>query len=168
MAAKPIMSRCGLELHRLKPSHITPFVDDMSPESKRELRVAYGLDPLAATLECLKKDMTFTVMRDGHPLAITGLDQGFMWALFGNGLRKNWFRFAKASPYLIDFYHDVEPHIMCDIWSRSTKIAQWLTYLDFSPIQVMESDDGNTFIRFVRCDNPEACGLSQASRPVMH
>lgn len=166
--AKPILQRNGLELYEFRNSHVMPFHDDLSPESKKELRVAYEIEPLEALLSVINKDMAYTVMRDGHPLAMTGLESGFMWALFGNGLRKNWLRFAKASPDLIQYYHGFEDKIACDIWSRSGTVAQWLAYLGFAPTLHLTSDSGHEFIRFVRCDGNVSYVHPQALRPVMH
>lgn len=166
--AEPILERCGLQLVQFEQKHVIPFLDDMSPESKRELRIAYEIEPLAALLLALEHERVYAVIRDGHPLAVTGIDKGFMWALFGNGLRRNWYRFAKASPDLIDYYHGFEKELVCDIWARSGMIAQWLAHLGFEPVARLDSDNGHEFVRFVRCHRETARVLTFPSRPVIH
>lgn len=166
--AKPILQKCGLQLVRFDRSHVASFYEDMSPESKRELRVAYEIEPLDALVMALDHEKVFAVLRDGKPLAVTGLDKGFMWALFGNGLRRNWYRFAKASPALIEYYHGFEEGLYCDIWSKSGMIAQWLSHLGFEPIAHLDSDNGHEFIRFVRCEPQTGRVLNFTPRPVIH
>jgi hypothetical protein len=166
--ADPVLEKCGLQLVPFERHHVMPFLDDMSAESKRELRVAYEIEPLNALLMALEHEKAFAVMRDGKVLAVTGLDRGFMWALFGNGLRRNWYRFAKASHDLIEYYHSFEKELACDIWARSGMIAQWLAHLGFEPVAHLDSDNGHEFIRFVRCERETARVLNFAPRPVIH
>jgi hypothetical protein len=166
--AKPILEKCGLQLVPFERDHVMPFFSDMSLESKRELRVAYGIEPLDALFMALEHKMVYAVIRNGHPLAVTGLDKGFMWALFGNGLRRNWYRFVKASPALISYYHGFEPELVCDIWARNGMIAQWLAHLGFEPVAQLDLDSGHEFVRFVRCHYETPRVLNFPSRPVIH
>lgn len=166
--AKPILQSCGLQLVPFERGHVMPFLEDMSMESKRELRVAYEIEPLDALLMALGHEMVYAVMRGGKPLAVTGLNNGFMWALFGNGLRRNWYRFAKASPDLIQYYHGFERELACEIWVRSGMIAQWLSHLGFEAISHVDSDSGHEFVRFVRCERETARVLNFPPRPVIH
>ena len=166
--AKPILESCGLQLVPFEKKHVTLFFEDMSMESRRELRVAYEIEPLEALLMALEHEKVYAVMRDDKPLAVTGLDKGFMWALFGNGLRRNWYRFAKASPDLIHYYHSFEEELFCDIWVKSGMIAQWLSHLGFEAVAHLDSYNGHQFVRFVRCQRETARVLNFPSRPVIH
>ena len=166
--AKPILEERGLQLVRFEKKHLMPFLHDMSPESKRELRVAYEIEPFDALSMAQDYEKVFAVIRDGKPLAVTGLDKGFMWALFSKGLRRNWYRFVKASPALIEYYHGFNKELTCDIWARNGMIAQWLAHLGFEPIAHVDSENGNEFIRFVRCHRETASVLTFPSRPVIH
>lgn len=165
---KPILEKCGLQLVPFEEKHLMPFLLDMSPESKRELRVAYEIEPHFALSSALEYERVYAVIRDGHPLAVTGLDKGFMWALFSKGLRRNWYRFVKASPALVEYYHGFDKELICDIWARNGMIAQWLTHLGFEPIAHVDSDNGSEFVRFVRCDRETGRVLTFPSRPVIH
>lgn len=167
--AKPIIEMCGLELHEFKAAHIEPFYQDISFETERELRVAYRVDPMDVLLDCLKEDMVYSVMRDGKPLAITGLNSSaLMWLLFGKGLRRNSLRFARSSPALIEYYHQFANEIRCEIWDKSDMIAKWLMMLGFEQEAVLSPDAEFSFLRFVRCADVNDCVDSPLSRPVMH
>ena len=161
-----ILRSHGLDLVRLKPCHIFPFIDNLSDENKREFAELYESDPLESLLQCLNDDMTFAVVKGDDPLAITGINENSqMWALFSKYMRLNWIRFARASPDLISFYHLYHDQISCDVWTESDMIVQWLAYLEFEPIFLSKE---NHILHFVRCKSVDNDISSRISRPVMH
>ena len=166
--ADVVLQSHGLDLVKLKPSHIFPFVESLSDENKREFSELYKSDPLECLLECLreKDEMVYTVVRGDTPLAITGIDENSqMWALFSKYMRQNWIRFARASPDLIAFYHMFHDQISCDVWTESDMIVQWLAYLEFEPIFLSKDSE---ILHFVRCKSSDNNVDSLISRPVMH
>lgn len=164
----PVIESHGLQLYPLKPKHIIPFHDDLSEENIKELRVVYKIDPLEALLELIGRQMVFVVERKGKPLAVTGIDEdGCMWALFSKSLKKNWVRFARASPELIRFYHHFYDELSCQVWTENEMILQWLVHLGFEAEILFNSDDAE-IAQFVRCKTEQSNVYSLLSRPVMH
>ena len=165
---KPVIESHGLGLYELKPKHIMPLYDDLSQENLRELEEVCHVDPLEALLSLLGQQMVFVVERNGKVLAITGIDdEGVMWAMFTESMKKNWVRFARASTDLIDFYHHFYYRIHCQIWAKNEMIVQWLTHLGFE-IDSMFLSGEIEMIEFVRCKSKETNVYSFLSRPVMH
>lgn len=164
----PVIESHGLQLYPLKPKHIIPFHDDLSEENIKELRVVYKIDPLEALLELIGRQMVFVVERKGKPLAVTGIDEdGCMWALFSKSLKKNWVRFARASPELIRFYHHFYDELSCQVWTENEMILQWLVHLGFEAEILFNSGDVE-IAQFVRCKTEQSNVYSLLSRPVMH
>jgi len=164
----PVIESHGLQLYPLKPKHIIPFHDDLSEENIKELRVVYKIDPLEALLELIGRQMVFVVERKGKPLAVTGIDEdGCMWALFSKSLKKNWVRFARASPELIRFYHHFYDELSCQVWTENEMILQWLVHLGFETEILFNSGDAE-IAQFVRCKTEQSNVYSLLSRPVMH
>ena len=164
----PVIESHGLQLYPLKPKHIIPFHDDLSEENIKELRVVYKIDPLEALLELMGRQMVFVVERKGKPLAVTGIDEdGCMWALFSKSLKKNWVRFARASPELIRFYHHFYDELSCQVWTENEMILQWLVHLGFEAEILFNSGDAE-IAQFVRCKTEQSNVYSLLSRPVMH
>ena len=165
---KPVIESHGLGLYALKPKHIMPLCDDLSQENLKELEEVYQIDPLEALLGLLGRQMVFVVERNGKVLAITGIDdEGVMWAMFTESMKKNWVRFARASIDLIDFYHHFYHRIHCQIWAKNEMIVQWLTHLGFEIDSMFQSGDID-MIEFVRCKSAKSNVYSFLSRPVMH
>jgi len=164
--ANVILNSHGLDLVKLKPSHIFPFLENLSNENKREFAELYESDPLECLLDCLKDEMVYAIVKGNMPLAITGItEDAQMWALFSKHMKQNWISFARASPDLIGFYHMFYDQILCDVWTKSDMIVQWLGYLGFEPIFL--SKDSET-LHFVRCKSVDNNTNSLVSRPVMH
>ena len=164
--ADVILNSHGLDLVKLKPSHIFPFLENLSNENKREFEELYESDPLECLLDCLKDEMVYAIVKGNMPLAITGItEDAQMWALFSKHMKQNWISFARASPDLIGFYHMFYDQILCDVWTKSDMIVQWLGYLGFEPIFL--SKDSET-LHFVRCKSVDNNTNSLVSRPVMH
>lgn len=164
--ADVIFNSHGLDLVKLKPSHIFPFLENLSNENKREFAELYESDPLECLLDCLKDEMVYAIVKGNMPLAITGItEDAQMWALFSKHMKQNWISFARASPDLIGFYHMFYDQILCDVWTKSDMIVQWLGYLGFEPIFL--SKDSET-LHFVRCKSVDNNTNSFVSRPVMH
>lgn len=164
----PIIESHGLGLYPLRAKHIMPLYDDLSAENIKELEVVYQTDPLEALLSILPHQMVFVVERKGKPLAITGIDQeGIMWAMFTESMKKNWIRFARASSELIKFYHHFYDEIYCQVWTQNEMILQWLIHLGFETDVLFESGDIQ-MIQFVRCKSEQTNVYSLLSRPVMH
>lgn len=165
---KPIIESHGLGLYRLEAKHIMPLHDDLSAENLRELEQVYDIDPLSALLDVLREQMTFVVERKGKPLAVTGIDQnGIMWAMFTESMKKNWIRFARASGDLVKFYHNFYDEIYCQVWSENEMILQWLSHLGFE-IQFIHDIGDIKMVQFVRCKSEQTNVYSLLSRPVMH
>ena len=165
---KPIIESHGLGLYKLKPKHIIPFYNDISEENIRELKVVYQVEPLEALLTLVDRQMVFVVERNHKPLAITGVDDsGTMWSLFSKSLRKNWVRFARASPDLITFYHHFHDVLTCQVWTENEMIIQWLAHLEFEPDSFFQSGEIE-MAQFVRCKTEQTNVYSLLSRPVMH
>ena len=81
--ADVVLKSHGLDLVKLKPSHIFPFVESLSDENKREFSELYKLDPLETLLKFIGDENTYTVVKGDVPLAITGINEDSqMWALF--------------------------------------------------------------------------------------
>ena len=165
---KPIIQSHGLGLYRFKPKYIIPFLEDISEENIKELEVVYDIEPLEALVTLINREMVFAVVRDDKPLAITGVDEsGMMWSLFSKSLKKNWVRFARASPDLINFYHHFYEVLTCQVWSQNDVIMQWLAHLDFEP-DMFFSYGNVEMAQFVRCKTEQTNVYSLLSRPVMH
>ena len=164
--ADVVLQSHGLDLVKLKPCHIFPFVESLSDENKREFSELYKLDPLETLLKFIGDENTYTVVKGDVPLAITGINEDSqMWALFSKYMRQNWIRFARASPDLIGFYHMYHDQISCDVWTKSDMIVQWLAYLEFEPIFLSKDSE---ILHFVRCKSSDNNVDSLISRPVMH
>jgi hypothetical protein len=165
---KPVIESHGLGLFKLKPKHIMPLYEDLSAENIAELREVYQVDPLEALLSLVGQQMIFVVERNGKALAITGLDdEGVMWALFTESMKKNWVRFARASIDLITFYHHFYDQLRCQVWSKNEMIVQWLAHLGFEPESIFMSGHIE-MVEFVRCKSEKTNVYSFLSRPVMH
>jgi hypothetical protein len=166
--ADSVLKSHGLDLVKLKPAHIFPFLKNLSDENVREFSDLYESDPLECLLECLKDkdEMVYAVVKGDEPLAITGIsNEAQMWALFSKNMRQNWIRFARASPDLIGYYHLFHDQISCDVWTESNMILQWLAYLEFEPIFLSKDSE---ILHFVRCKSDDNNVDSLISRPVMH
>lgn len=164
--ADVVLNSHGLDLVKLKPSHIFPFLKDLSDENKREFLEVYDSDPLECLLDCLNDKMAYAIVRGNTPLAITGItEEAQMWALFSKYMKMNWIRFARASPDLIGFYHLFYKNISCNVWTESDMIIQWLGYLEFKPILLSKESN---ILHFVRCKSDKNNTNSLVSRPVMH
>ena len=73
--ADVILNSHGLDLVKLKPSHIFPFLENLSNENKREFEELYESDPLECLLDCLKDEMVYAIVKGNMPLAITGITE---------------------------------------------------------------------------------------------
>lgn len=170
--AKPVLSYRGLNLVPLKKKHIMPFFRNMSAENMAEFTFVYDQDPLESLLAIVDEPMTFVVEKDGEPLAITGLQEygshGLMWCLFSKNMRSHWISFARASKALINFYHGFNAELYCDVWTENAEIHQWLVYLGFLPEAIVELENRQELVRFVRCDERAQDVHTHPSRPVMH
>lgn len=170
--AKPLIEERGLQLVPLEQAHIRAFVEDISPETMREFETLYTTSPIEALEDLIDEPLVFSVMKDGRPVAITGLvlhtKDALMWAIFTKSLRKYWVSFARASQKLIQFYHTLHPNLRSEVWVKNEMIHQWLLHLGFLPEAVIELSNGHTVIRFVRCDPKASYAQGSASRPVLH
>lgn len=166
--AEPLIKSHGLELHRFRPMHVMPLYENLSDENKREFDIVYQMDPLEAMLASMRDQMVFVVTRGDKVLALTGIDDGQMWSIFSKHMRQNWVRFVRASPELIKFYHHFYDWIHCDVWTENEMIHQWLAHLGFDPQSMIELNNKQQLVRFVRCKTESNNVQSLLSRPVMH
>ena len=152
--------------------HILPFIRNLSTENLREFETLYQVSPLDALYDLAPDELVFVIEKDGKPIAMTGIvlrdDSGMMWALFSNDLRKNWISFARASDLLIQFYHTMRETIYAEVWSENEMIHQWLAYLGFEPECFIEKENGQSVIRFVRCQSEPNYVQGELLRPVLH
>lgn len=168
--AKAFLEERGLRLVALEQRHILPFVSNISSENLREFETLYNLSPLEALESVCGDPLVYAVEKDGQALAITGIDadHGFIWAVFSNDMRKHWISFARASIKLMEFYNLLHPRLICDVWSESQMIHQWLVSLGFLPECDMETTNGQLVIRFVRCSPKVKSDETVTLRPVLH
>ena len=165
---KVLLRSHGLELVKLQPEHIREFRHFISEENIKELDVIYNIDIQDALQSAVLRDMTFAVLKGKEVLAITGIDEGYMWSLFSKKMPLYWVRFARASRALIDFYHHFYDDIECIVWSENETILQWLLHLNFEVTEIEELSNSETLVHFVRCKSYGDNVHSLASRPVMH
>lgn len=167
-----ILESRGLKLVPFEQRHILPFIRNLSTENLREFETLYQISPLEALYDLAPDELVFVVEKDGKPIAMTGIvlrdDSGMMWALFSNDLRKNWISFARASDLLIQFYHTMRETIYAEVWSENEMIHQWLAYLGFEPECFIEKENGQSIIRFVRCQSEQNYVQGELLRPVLH
>lgn len=170
--ADPILESRGLKLVPFHQRHILPFIRNMSAENLREFEALYEISPLEALYDLAPDELVFVIEKDDKPIAMTGIvlreDSGMMWALFSNDLRKNWISFARASDMLIQFYHTIRETIYSEVWTENEMIHQWLAYLGFEPECLIEKQNGQSVIRFVRCQLESNYVQGDTSRPVLH
>lgn len=171
-----LLSSRGLDLVRFKGCHVFPFVQNLSAESKREIKEVYNLDPLEALVPLVKDPLTHCVVKDKIPMAVVGLNEsppdddgrvGHIWALFSEDIKKNRLAFLRASKDLIAYYHEQFPTITGCIWDQNLSIVNWMMYLKFRPF-VVEEVRGKTLINFVRCNSQSFKSERELSRPVLH
>lgn len=169
---KPFIEERGLKLVAFEERHILPFAMNLSEENLREFEVLYNTPPVQALESCIGNMLTFAVEADGKPLAVTGLivhdTHAVMWCLFSKDMKKKWISFARASSKLVKFYSELRPVIMADVWTENEMIHQWLVYLGFMPEGVIEMQNGQMVIRFVRCNTDIKSAQTATSRPVLH
>ena len=167
-----ILESRGLKLVPFEQRHILPFIQNLSAENLREFETLYEVSPLEALYDLAPDELVFVIEKDGKPIAMTGIvlrdDSGMMWALFSNDLRKNWISFARASDLLIQFYHTMRENIHAEVWSENEMIHQWLAYLGFEPECFIEKENGQSIIRFVRCQSESNYVQGDLLRPVLH
>ena len=167
-----ILESRGLKLVPFEQRHILPFIQNLSAENLREFETLYEVSPLEALYDLAPDELVFVIEKDGKPIAMTGIvlrdDSGMMWALFSNDLRKNWISFARASDLLIQFYHTMRENIHAEVWSENEMIHQWLAYLGFEPECFIEKENGQSIIRFVRCQSEQNYVQGDLLRPVLH
>ena len=167
-----ILESRGLKLVPFEQRHILPFIQNLSAENLREFETLYEVSPLEALYDLAPDELVFVIEKDGKPIAMTGIvlrdDSGMMWALFSNDLRKNWISFARASDLLIQFYHTMRETIYAEVWSENEMIHQWLAYLGFEPECFIEKENGQSVIRFVRCQSEQNYVQGELLRPVLH
>jgi hypothetical protein len=166
--AKPLVKHGQFELHKLKQKHIGPFVKNMSLENLREFHVLYEADPYEGLLSALEDDLCHAVLVGSDVAAICGVYDGVMWSLFSKDIKKHWRTFVRASPKLINFYHNFHDELQCQVWDENTFIHNWLVHLGFQPEFIATDDRGYTTVNFVRCNYWFDDVHSKASRPVMH
>jgi hypothetical protein len=170
--AKPILESNGLSMVPFEQRHVQPFVSDLSPENLREFETLYEVSAYEALSGVVGEALVFAVELDGVPVAVTGLTlqkhDGQMWALFSNQLRKKFVSFVKFSYKLVGFYHTLTPDIRADIWTENHMIHQWAVHLGFVPVCDIEMQNGQTVVRFVRCNPRATHAHGSTSRPVLH
>lgn len=173
MADKPILESRGLSLVKLTLDLVDAFLPSLSPENQREFTELYKEDPTLALKAVVgsKISHSFAILKDGVPLAITGVvdmeGEGLIWAMFSTDLRKNFVSFARASFDLMKFYNRQYPTLVCDVWVENEMILQWLTYLGFE-IDFGFSHNGQQMIRFVRGCSDTKSIVTSFQRPVIH
>jgi hypothetical protein len=170
--AKPIIEDRGLSLVPLEEHHIKPFIANLSAENMREFESLYQMPPMDALRLSMGDPFVFAVQKNGETMAVTGLFQythdAVMWVMFSAALRKNWISFARASRKLIDYYHTISPRLRSEVWTENQMIHQWLLHLGFLPTELVEKQNGQAVIRFVRCSQEQVSVQTAASRPVLH
>lgn len=169
---KPIIEDRGLKLVAFEERHILPFAMDLSAENVREFESLYKISPIEALESIVGDPLVFAVEKDGQPVALTGINIGIndalIWVLFSNQLRKSWISFARASRKLISFYHGFQPNLRAEVWTENEMIHQWLLHLGFEATSIVELDNGQSVVRFVRCNSNEKHVENNSSRPVLH
>ncbi len=167
-----IIESRGLKLVPFEERHILPFIRNLSPENLREFETLYEISPLEALYDLSPDELVFVIEKDDKPIAMTGIilreNSGVMWALFSNDLRKNWISFARASEMLIQFYHTIRETIYSEVWTNNEMIHQWLVYLGFEPESFIEKPNGQSVVRFVRCQSNSEYVQAESLRPVLH
>lgn len=170
--AKAIIENRGLKIVPLEERHILPLAENLSPENLRELEVVYNVSVSEALSYLGPDELVFVVEREGNPVAVTGIvlreESLMMWALFTTDLRKHWISFARASAELIKFYHTMRDTIHCEVWTENEMIHQWLVHLGFDPECFIELQNGQSVVRFVRCQGEQEYVQRDTLRPVLH
>ena len=170
--ADSILESRGLKLVPFHERHILPFIRNLSAENIREFETLYEISPLEALYDLSPDELVFVIEKDDKPIAMTGIvlreDSGVMWALFSNDLRKNWISFARASEMLIQFYHTIRETIYSEVWTNNEMIHQWLVHLGFEPECFIEKPNGQSVVRFVRCQPELNHVQADTLRPVLH
>jgi hypothetical protein len=168
----PYIEERGLKLVAFEERHILPFAMNISAENLREFEVVYETSIVEALEECIDNSLVFTIEKDGEPLAVTGLeiqdDHALMWCMFSKNMRKNWISFARASEKLMKFYEEMHPNLVADVWIENSMIHQWLAYLKFTPVMLVELSNKQTVVRFVRCIPAKKSVVNKTLRPVLH
>lgn len=165
----PLLRYDGLELHWLEGWHIEQFRKNVSAENMREFVEFYEIDADEALAGLIDEEYVHSVLLDGEVLAICGVDDGLMWAIFSKGIKKHWRKFVKASPALINFYHMGWDDLRCEVWDRNLFVHQWLSYIGFRPEGVVNHGGNKTSISFVRCaDWFDTLDSKSPPRPVLH
>jgi hypothetical protein len=171
---KVILRSHGLTLVSFKPWHCLEMGLNMSEASIRELDVVHGLAPAGALNSVLGHPFVFAVKRGKEAVAVLGLtDQGDgtvkLWTLFSKSIEENFLRLVRASPALMKFIHTTAEEIEIDVWSHSSMIQNWLVLIGFMPIDSFDGGNGQTIIRFVRCNQKDFLAYPEnTQRPVMH
>lgn len=170
--ANPILQSRGLKLVPFEERHILPFARNLSAENLREFKTLYETSAIEALHSIEPHELVFVIEKDSEPVAITGIalqaDSATMWALFSSDLRKNWISFARASDVLIQFYHLMRETLYAEVWVENEMIHQWLCYLGFEPECFIEKENGQSIIRFVRCQSKINYDQKGLLRPVLH
>ena len=166
---KPLLKSHGLELYHAKLGDTELLGAKLSKENLREIRELYKSEPDVLLTDLLSREMSHVVKAQGEVIAICGVDQnGVLWTMFSREIRKHWRSFVKASPALIQFYHNFYPTLYCNVWSENVFVHNWLIHLGFLPDVLLTDSNDNTTIHFVRCIQGTISVVSESSRPVMH
>lgn len=165
---KPLIKHGKFELHQLREADVLPFYLNLSSENVREFDVLYQRDPYSALLEEAGQDMTHAVKIEDKAIAVTGVYQGVLWAMFSKDIKKNWRGLVRGSPKLISFYHQFFDKLECHIWVENEFTMNWLGHLGFEAKSIDLDDNDNPIVHFVRCNFKRNHVGSKPSRPVMH
>lgn len=140
----------------------------LSTENIREFQILYQTDPLESLLSVLDDPMAHVIKSQDQVLAICGVNDGQLWTVFSKDIKKHWRTFVKASPKLINFYHQFYDELWCEVWTENTFIHNWLVHLGFDIQYVVDYSNGQQALRFVRCKHWGNEFDSGPSRPVIH
>lgn len=166
MASKSLVIMGDIELHHLAEKHILPFVQNMSKQNLREFEVLYKLDPVDSLRGAINEDLAHAVELNGRPIAICGVRDATMWAVFSNDIKRHWRSFVKGSPSVVRFYHNFHDELYCDVWDENIFVHNWLAHLGFLPYATQQEE--YRVVNFVRCNSWNDVVGSSLSRPVMH
>lgn len=171
MEPNVLMKQGQLVLVPASMKHVIPLAETLSSENKLELDL-FDRAPTEFLIEHVKKDSVYVVEKNNIPLCITGVEPdgkqtGFMWAMFAEDMKKNWFSFLKASPDLVNFLHNDYYKLNMNVLECHESILNWAIWLGFEPEAVIKGQNID-YVHFVRCNLLKKNVYNLTSRPVIH
>jgi len=169
-----IITRGQYYLTPFTKHHVDEVVENLSKESRRELKLLGHLDIKQAIQEMQKFSECYIARKEDESfLAVGGLwydnDQDFpqMFAMFSKNVKGNFSAMARGSLMLVKFFDRTQSHMSMTILSDYEFMLNWASWLGFEAMGV--STVGPTkYVDFLRC-NPNANNVNdELLRPVTH